>query len=36
MEAGGIIDLRERTAECYLRQAQNVTGRHSALHQHCG
>jgi hypothetical protein len=22
MEAGGIIDLRERTAECYLRQAQ--------------
>jgi hypothetical protein len=28
MEAGGIIDSRERTAEGYLRQAQNIAGRH--------
>jgi hypothetical protein len=37
MEAGGIIDSRERTAEGYLRQAKNITGRHqhSTPKQHC-
>jgi hypothetical protein len=28
MEARGIIDSRERTAEGYLRQAKNITWRH--------